>query len=236
MSEGRPNGVEENLDLSPIDATGEKVVKETALLIVSIGATLASPIGPILVEIFKSVANVLGFSGQRRKAERARDFSVAIYERLQATRSEYVHKEEFQDLFEDALRRTAEQPDPKRRADMRSIFLRIIEEPREHVKNRQLLRFADELPSECLEILAVLDRDLTEEERELRIGSYALAQRLAHQPSEIRWPLKYLVNENLIDEDTFNTAPGFGAAGENLLFLLTPLGRTFVDYIRTLSR
>jgi hypothetical protein len=220
--------VEENIDLSPADSAAEKIVKESVSLIATISSPLVSPVAPVLVEIFKSVANVLGFFGQRRKAERASDLALALYDLLQRTRSEHVKKEEFQDLFEEVLRRTAEQPDAARRENMKRIFFRIIEEPHEHVENRLLLRLADELPADSLKILAVLDQDLTQEEGDLGTGHHALVLRLGSTPSGINWPLNYLVNENLVDKESFNVQPGFGAAGDDLMFLLTPLGRTFV--------
>jgi hypothetical protein len=49
--------------------------------------------------------------------------------------------------------------------------------------------------------------------------------------------LSYLANENVFEDDHFTrrgllTIVGFGAAGDDLMYLLTPLGRTFVDYAR----
>jgi hypothetical protein len=215
--------VEENIDLSPSDPVAMEVVREILRLVAALAL-------PQLLEVAKSVAALHGLAWQRRKAERAKDLVVALYDLLQRTRFEYVQKVEFEDLFEEVFRRFSEQPDSDRRDTMRKIFLKIIEAPREHVENRLLIRLADELPSEALRALSVLDRKLTQEEREPGVGYGALAIRLG--VSNATRLLAYLVNENLVDEHSTSVAPGFGAAGDDLTFLLTPLGRTFVEYGR----
>jgi hypothetical protein len=231
-SEGSSTGhfderLEENIDLSPSDTGAAKAVAELVRLATKMP-------NPRFGDITKAIGAIGGWLWQPRKAERAGDLVLGLYERLERTRSEYLKKEEAQDLFENVLRRIAEQPDASRRENMRKVFYKIIDAPLEHVENRLLLRLADELPSWALNALAVLDHPLTDEEREMKLGTNVLASRLGISPIDATSVIRYLINENIFgaEDERFVTTVGFGAAGDDLMFLLTPLGRTFVKYVR----
>lgn len=218
------------IDLSPADSQAGKIVKETVKLVATLGAPAVGPLAPALVELVKSVASVLGFHFQRRKAERARDLILALYERLQNALPEYVTREEFLDLFEDTLRRTAEQPDKQRREAMRRVFFKIIDEPREHVENRLLVRLADELPLDALKALPALNTRLTKTDRGEDNGRSFLAARTEMPPVALWKVLGYLANENLLDEDNVDARPFFAAEGGGPV--LTPLGQTLVAFLK----
>jgi hypothetical protein len=198
--------------------------------VLRLAATLALP--PVVVEIIKSLAAVGGWPWQVRKAERAKVFLLGLYERLERTRFEYTKRDDFPDLFEEVLRRISEQPDDRRRDTMRAVFLKIIEEPRDHVENKLLVRLADELPSEVLRALSMLHPPLTKAEIELKFGRDVLAARMSTTPGAISTLITYLRNENLAGNDNDYVHVGIWAAGNDLMFLLTPLGRTFVEYAR----
>lgn len=119
---------------------------------------LASALGPqaaAVLGVVKAVAVFSGWAWQKRRPERAKELFLGLYQRQERMRSEYVSKEEFPDLLNEALRRIAEQPDEDRRRRVRDVFLKILDSPKEHVENRRFLRLADELPAAALKVLDV---------------------------------------------------------------------------------
>ncbi len=181
------DSVEENIDLSPSEPdpalepdAGSGAPRSSVVDLAARRHALRHPSAPGGRQVRR--ATLGGLAWQRRKAERAKDLVVALYDLadlLQRTRFESVQKVEFEDLVEDVLRRFSEQrPTPNDATPCEKIFLKIVEEPREHVENRLLIRLADELPSEALKALLVLDRKLTQEERVPGVGYGALAIRL----------------------------------------------------------
>ncbi len=215
--------LEENLDLRPADPAAVKGVK------LAIEAAAKLP-GGQLVEIVKAVATIGGWLWQKRKSERAQAFLLGLYERLERTRSTYIERDEFYDLFEDAIRRSAEQPDPVRREKMGAIFFKIIEAPRDHVENRLLLRLADELPVDALKLLSTPPPELLEAHKRRGFISAAVAAHLGISSEAARGVVIYLANANLIDESTTDVRSGFAAEGEGPAF--TSLAMRLVEYMR----
>lgn len=133
------------------DGRGIDLMKALLEVVASLGVLV-----PAVVAMIKGRAVEGMCPWNVRKVERVRDVLVGLYALLQRTRFEYVEKEEFPDILEEALRRISQQPDPERRRALRSVFEKILEQPLSHCENRLFLQLADELPSGALRLLSVM--------------------------------------------------------------------------------
>lgn len=206
------------------DPVAAKATKEALDLAAAIEPHVAGILG-----VVKAVAVFAGWAWQRRRPERAKDLLLGLYQRVQQTRYEYVSKEEFPDLLYEALRRVAEQPDEDRRGRLRRVFLKIIEAPKDYVQHRLFLRLADELPAAALKALDAATQSVDRDD--LMEGNAAiLARRARIGGDDIDGLMTYLAHADLMDTRQFNLRAANFQGG--LRHLLTPLGLTFVDFMR----
>lgn len=175
----------------------QTVVDGVNLLADAIGAE--NPAAGIAV---KTVAVLGGWVFQIHKYDRVRPALQAVAERLERTRTEYVRKEEFADVLEDALRRLAEQPNAERRQRIQNLLTNVMARPRDHAEHRLFLRLADELPPDPLKYLFA-HGGLNAGERQPTIRGLA---RIAGVPTgETDRVLAFLIGEHL-----FERIPDFG--------------------------
>jgi hypothetical protein len=187
---------------------------------------------PGLGAVVKSLAATGAWAWNKRKVDRVRDTLVGLYQRLERTRSEYVRKDEFQDILEETLRRLSEQPNPERRRMMRTIFERILEEPLEHRSNRLFLRLADELPSGAVRLLSIL-RDPVGPSTRNRLAIEALADQSGIPAEEVRAYVDELVAIQLMSSKVGRMG---AQQGKPLDHLLTKRGEAFVRYFQEAKR
>lgn len=125
---------------------------------------------PVLGNIVKPVALLGAWWADDRKPGRVFGVLVAVSEKLaeaEKRQNEFVSKDEFKDLFEETLQRIANEPDENRRRWLQNVLLKAIEQPREHSEHRLFLRLADELTTDAHKILAILDKPLVPQVRQL---------------------------------------------------------------------
>jgi hypothetical protein len=191
--------------------------------------TLAAEMGG-LGRLVKAVAFTHGWFVDDRKPDRVFDALLAIRDRLHAAeqkRDEYVRKDEFKDLFEETLRRLAEQPDPERRCWLRAILLKVIDEPLDHAENRLFVRLADELTTRAHKVLTVLSPPVSQSEG-IFSRKRILAMRAGIEEARVEETLEELALTGLTDRKQFEgpgPTPGIGYS-----YLLTPRGKEFLAY------
>jgi hypothetical protein len=209
--------------LRPDGAGLEKVRK-----LIDIAEPLSAWI-PGFLSTLKGLATVGCWPWNPRKADRVHDAIIGLYERLQRTRTEYVRREEFGDLVEETLRRMSEQPDAKRRQDLRMILFKVIETPREHSENRLFLRLADEFPVGALKVLAAVEPVIVQAEYRQSFQAI-LAARTGLDITEVGQHMADLSAAGLFDQKAFRIV---AMPGKSLVFLLTRRGAMFLQYCRS---
>lgn len=210
---------------------------------------------PIIGNVVKPIALAGAWWLEDRKPDRVFPVLVAVREKIsevEKNQNEYVRREEFKDLFEDALRRIADEPDPERRKWFQNILLRVIDEPKEHSHNRLFLRLVEELSSDAHKVLAALDMPLTQADRNLERDDM-LAKRSSIPRDRIAEAMDELARLGLLDRDRFSGPdPSKAQTGgvslstpgsmqfetrqthgqDSLSYMFTRLGRDFIKYRR----
>jgi hypothetical protein len=203
--------------------------------------------------IIKLAAFTGGWWPDDRKADRVFPVLLALKDKLHDAdkiRDAYIRKDEFKDLFEETIRRIADEPDPDRREWFENILLNVIERSRGHSENRLFLRLVDELSTAAHKILGSLDTPFTREERQLDRDNI-LAQRAGLDAGQVVDVLEELISARLIKRDrlegpdpaTRTIAPSLAEVSarpeqgatygvQNFSYFLSRLGQEFLSYRR----
>jgi hypothetical protein len=185
---------------------------------------------PFLGTIVKPMVVAGGWWAEDRKPDRVFPVLVALKDKLHNTdrsQSEYVRRDEFRDLVEEALRRIADQPSDERRRWLQNIFLRTVDEPRDHTENILFLRLAEELSTNAQKLLSVLEQPVTNPSDTLEGRDNLLARRSGVPAERIKEALKELVRAGVVDEETLS----YGARGQRgFAGMLSRLGSDFLTY------
>ena len=184
------------------------------------------------------ISSVVAGYGQKRKLDRVQELLDGLAKELSDFESEvskeYVRTEEFEELMEQALRRTADE----RHAEVRSLYLRFI--------HRAITEPSDEY-DEQMEVFRVIER--------LRKPHVSILQALRQEPGPeadkkyMGSPLQTLEERTGLDPNVLDSAVGTlndlrltntgslrvmmtGHGSESLQHTVTPLGMRVLDYIR----
>jgi hypothetical protein len=182
------------------------------------------------IPVVGTVVNVAIASGvlllDMKRPDRVFPVLRGLWDQQEKIKREYVKKEEFADLLLEGLRRAAEQPDPARREDLRTIILKITREPRRHDEHLMFIRWADELPLEALRVLAAVHEPVP---GPLARNPNAVLRNAADLlPDQIDFWMEFLANQGLFDRTKFHAV----APPSGMDYLLTVLGKKFEDYRR----
>jgi hypothetical protein len=187
----------------------------------------------------KAAAAVGGWIYQQRKWDRVTPLLGELTARIYRLENEpgktnhYVTREEFADLLEETLRRTADQPEPDRRAAMGNAFFKIFDNPMGHTENRRFIRLADELPTDALKLLNAFgsgQRFMPNEFTE-KGGSLGVAAAFASlDPLIAQETADFLVGEHLLARDF--QRHGIAITERSLEHSLSRTGKLFIGYIR----
>ena len=211
---------------------------------------------PTLGSIIKPMVIAGGWWLDDRKPDRVFPALVAIKDKFheaERRQSEYIRKEEFKDLFEETIRRIADEPDPDRREWLKNVLLRVMDEPKDHAENRLFLRLLEELSTDAHKLLAILDQPITTTERQLEQDAI-LAGKAGIRRDRAAEAKEELARLGLIDRQRFvgpdpsskKLMPGnpLDAAGglqferpdthgsDSYSYFYTRLGREFIAYRR----
>jgi hypothetical protein len=205
-----------------------------------------------LGNIIKMAAVGGGWWVDDRKPDRVFPVLLALKDALHDTarkQTEYVRTDQFQDLFEETIRRIANEPSAQRREWFRHILLKILEHPKDHDENRLFLRLTDELSTPAHKVLAILNRNLTAAERQLARDAI-LSVRSGVPEDRVLETLGELARAGLLNPDRLEgpasqertIAPSAQTVGGSQLeststygvasfsYFLTRLGREFMHY------
>lgn len=182
---------------------------------------------PVLGNIVKPMVLARGWWLDDRKPDRIFPVLLAVKDKLHEAEkklNEYVLKEEFKDLFEETLHRIADEPDDQRRESLKTILLKVMDQPKDHATNRLFLRLEQELSTDAHKILTVLKMPIGPTDA-MEGGDALLAKRSGVSKEEIKEVLDELARGGLIVSDHRGQIP---RSTNN--YLLTRLGRDFLDY------
>jgi len=207
----KDGGLERAISLAVVKVD-QGLAIESALAAVNTAAAVIGFVNPIAGTALQTTAVLGGWVWNRYKLDRVKPVLVEIQKRIQAVESEYVRREEFADLLEDAFRRLGDQPDPERGNWIRNALLRIVDEPRDHTENRRYLRLADELSTPAQKILTVISTPVIQPGDLIPGPKENLRRRADLSPDEADEAIDELVREGLINWERPGTAMPFKMA------------------------
>ena len=190
---------------------------------ISVGTSLLSPVIPGVVDLLKGVVVTVALPWHRQKATRADECTLGLFQRLERVPHEYVRKDEFRDLLEDALVRYLNQPDEVRRRETETILLNSAARPSTHVLHKLFIRLADESPMEALRILTALSTPRSPEEIATGYMQIIANRSQLDEPIASQWTT-FLMYQGLYAMNQSGIIP--------LEDLLTPIGKEFAAFRR----
>jgi hypothetical protein len=121
---------------------------------------MASTLANVFPGLGSAVGNVLGGMSVGRKIGRVEELLQGLAEDLRDFRSEtsesYVKTEEFEELLEHVLRRTAEERNEQKRKLLRGFLVDAIQNPRPYDERKTILRLLDDVePDHMLTLHAI---------------------------------------------------------------------------------
>jgi len=124
---------------------------------------LAARVASMVPWLGGPVSTILSGQAFGRRMERVEDVLKGVAADLHEFRSDageqYVRTDEFQELFEAALRKAADERNADRRQVYRSFIVNAIRTPGSYDERLRALRLLDELEPDHLAVLAALARD-----------------------------------------------------------------------------
>jgi len=223
---GKDGELERSISVAVVKADYSPAI-DSVLAAVNTAAAVIALKNAVAGAAVQSTAILGGWVWNRYKFDRVKPVLLDIQKRIQSVEAEYVRREEFADLLQDALRRLGDQPDPERGNWIRNALLRILDEPKDHTENRRYLRLADELSTAAQKVLTVLPVPVTQPGDVIPGPKENLRRRADLSPDEIAEAIDELVREGLIDWER----PGTATPAKNGYWnLLTRRGGDFLKY------
>lgn len=172
---------------------------------------------------------------QPRKRARLAYCLIGLYERVQRVASrvdtEYVRRDEFADLLEDALRRAVNEPDEGRRTNYEKILAGIMTRNPQRQRHsfeqeRMVIRLANELSTDHLKVvLAHFGPELPEE---ITLARRARLQRRAAAGAPFDRLVEDLCSFRVMERDQLDTV----AHRDQMIDGLTSVGLRLAEYLR----
>jgi len=195
---GKDGGLERDISLAVVKADHTPAV-ESVLAAVNTTAAIIAIKNAFAGAAIQGTALLGGWAWNRYKFDRVKPVLLQVQKRIQSVETEYVRREEFADLLQDAFRRLGDQPDPERGNWIRNALLKIIDAPKDHTENRRYLRLADELSADAQKVLTVLPVPVNQPGDLIPGPKENLRRRADLSPEQVEEAIDELIREGLIN-------------------------------------